>query len=297
MGSCCVCCSTKLKVEDDDIDKSEEIEIKTYTSKYDNEFTVLEKKYNYISNITFRDFAYSLNLFSMDNATLQDDYTNKPEEYSKNDSLFKDDITQDYFQSFIENKLFKHPFINNLLSDEEGSAICKECYIQIYGALEKKLMQADRENSRKKNNQNRIKKYHILCFGILYGAGLNISKIKLIFDLFKDENGKLKKSNDFEDFLLGLFIIPAYCILYTRIKLGPRYSLIGEFDNSKVKETLENCELKDSMNLTNVTLEKIFGPENKELNYEEWKNLFARHSIDYMLTAPGVRANLEIHNV
>ena len=158
-------------------------------------------------------------------------------------------------------------------------------------------MQPDREKSRKKKNENRIKKYHILCFGILYGAGLNISKIKLIFDLFKDENGKLKKSNDFEDFLLGLFIIPAYCILYTRIKLGPRYSLIGEFDNSKVKETLENCELKDSMNLTNVTLEKIFGPENKELTYEEWKNLFARHSIDYMLSAPGVRANLEINNV
>ena len=297
MGSCCVCCSTKLKVEDDDIDKSEEIEIKTYTSKYDNEFTVLEKKYNYISNITFRDFAYSLNLFSMDNATLQDDYSNKPEEYSKNDSLFKDDITQDYFQSFIENKLFKHPFINNLLSDEEGSAICKECYIQIYGALEKKLLAADRENSRKKNNKNRIKKYHILCFGILYGAGLNISKIKLIFDLFKDENGKLKKTDNFEDFLLGLFIIPAYCILYTRKRLGSIYNSIGEFDDSKVKETLENCELKDSMNLTNVTLEKIFGPENKELNYEEWKNLFARHSIDYMLTAPGVRANLEIHNV
>lgn len=51
------------------------------------------------------------------------------------------------------------------------------------------------------------------------------------------------------------------------------------------------------MNLTNVTLEKIFGPENKELTYEEWKNLFARHSIDYMLSAPGVRANLEINNV
>ena len=294
---CCVCCSSKLKAEDDGIDKSEEIEIKKYTSKYDNEFTVLEKKYNYISNITFRDFAYSLNLFSMDNATLQDDYSNKPEEYTKNDSLFKDTITQDYFQSFIENKLFKHPIIINLLSNEEGTSICKESYIQIYGALEKKLMQADRENSRKKKNENRIKKYHILCFGILYGAGLNISKIKLIFDLFKDENGKLKKSNDFEDFLLGLFIIPAYCILYTRIKLGPRYSLIGEFDNSKVKETLENCELKDSMNLTNVTLEKIFGPENKELTYEEWKNLFARHSIDYMLSAPGVRANLEINNV
>ena len=26
-------------------------------------------------------------------------------------------------------------------------------------------------------------------------------------------------------------------------------------------------------------------------------NLFARHSIDYMLSAPGVRANLEINNV
>ena len=298
MGStCCYCCSSKLNAEDDDVDKSEEIEINKYTSKYDNEFSILEKKYNYISNITFRDFAYSLNLFSMDNATLQDDYTNKPEEYSKNDSLFKDSITQDYFQSFIENKLFKHPIIINLLSNEEGSAICKECYIQIYGALEKKLSAADRENSRKKNNQNRIKKYHILCFGILYGAGLNISKIKLIFDLFKDENGKLKKSNDFEDFLLGLFLIPAYCILHARTRLGSLYNSIGEFDTNKIKETLENCELKDSMNLTNVTLEKIFGPENKELSYEDWKNLFYRHTIDYILSATGVRANLEIHNV
>ncbi len=51
------------------------------------------------------------------------------------------------------------------------------------------------------------------------------------------------------------------------------------------------------MNLTNVTLEKIFGPENKELSYEDWKNLFYRHTIDYILSATGVRANLEIHNV
>ena len=81
-------------------------------------------------------------VFSMGGPTLQDECTNKPEEYSKNDSLFKNYITQDYFQSFIENKIFKHPIIINLLSNEEGSSIYKECYTQTNGVLEKKLSAA-----------------------------------------------------------------------------------------------------------------------------------------------------------
>lgn len=293
----CNCCSSKLKGEDEDIDKSDEIEINKYNSRYDEEYTLIEKKYNYISYITSRDFAYSLNLFSMDNATLNDDYSKKKEEYTNEDSLFKDSITQDYFQSFIENKLFKHPIITDLLSNEEGTNICKETYIQLYSSLEKKLLQSDKQNNRKINNNNRIKKYHILSFAILYGSGLNISKIKLIFDLFKDENNKLKKSENLEDFLLSLFLIPGYCILYARIKLGTLYNSIGELSNDKVKEVLQNCELKDSINLTKITLKKIFPEETKELNYDEWKNLFSKHIIDYILTSQGIRFYLEKHNV
>ena len=294
---CCYCCSSKLKGEDEDIDKSYEIKINKYTSKYDEEYNLIEKKQNFISYITSRDFAYSLNLFSMDNATLNDDYSKKKEEYTKEDSLFKDSITQDYFQSFIENKIFKHPITADLLSNEEGTNICKETYIQIFSSLEKKLLQADKQNKKKTNDSNRIKKYHILCFAILYGSGLNISKIKLIFDLFKDENNKLKKSEYFEDFLLSLFLIPAYCILYARIKLGTLYNVIGELPDDKVKEILQNSELKDSMNLTSITLKKIFPDENKELSYDEWKNLFSQHIIDYILSSQGVRFYLEKYNV
>jgi len=289
------CCKSKLK-EDDNIDRSEEIEVNSYTSTYDNEFYIIENKYNYITKITFRDFAYSLNCFSMNNATLKDDYSKKPEYYTKNDSLYNDSIPQFFFQSFIENKLFKHPKIIKVLGNEEQISICKETYLQIYISLEKKLLQYDRQNNKSKNDK-RIKKYHILSFGILYCGGLNISKIKIIFDLFKNEEGILKRTENFEDFLLGLFLIPAYCMLFSRNKLGSLYNSIGELQEEKMKKILDSCELKDSVNLTNITLGKIFGPKNLELNYNNWKNLFERHNIDYMLSPQGIRIFLEKYNI
>lgn len=132
-----------------------------------------------------------------------------------------------------------------------------------------------------------------MFFYFLIFLRISFIQIPLIF-LSK---GILKRTENFEDFLLGLFLIPAYCMLFSRNKLGSLYNSIGELQEEKMKTILDSCELKDSVNLTNITLGKIFGPKNLELNYNNWKNLFERHNIDYMLSPQGIRIFLEKYNI
>ena len=141
------------------------------------------------------------------------------------------------------------------------------------------------------NKPSRFSEGHRMCAG----CGAPVVARHILRALV--EKGILKRTENFEDFLLGLFLIPAYCMLFSRNKLGSLYNSIGELQEEKMKTILDSCELKDSVNLTNITLGKIFGPKNLELNYNNWKNLFERHNIDYMLSPQGIRIFLEKYNI
>jgi hypothetical protein len=295
MGNFC----NKLKISDE-INTEKEIKIKNYSSTYDKEFSKLETNYNYLNLITFNDFIYVLNQFNLNNATLDVDYNNIKLSFDYS-NILKDEISFDLFQSFVENKILKHPKILVKRTNENLSNLFKDNLLEIYKSLNKKLIQFDKENNNNNNNNNnRIKKYNILAFGVLFCNGKNISKIKNIFEIFKNKttNNLEKNSNEFNDFIITLCLIPAYCTIYSRNKLNESYNNeLGDFDTELLKKILDASELKDSVNLCKIVCEKIF--ENENVNYEKWENLFVdeENGIGFILSPKGIRNMLEKNNV
>ena len=291
-----ILCCKKASKSSNAIDTEKDISVPSYTSKNDKDFLKLETTYNLLRDININDYMYSLSHFSLETATQSDNYSPNPETYSKNDPFFNEPISSDLFQSFIENKMFKHPNLYTKVGNNEVLAsICKDCLLEIYRSLRMKLQQSDELDGLQKEDE-RIKKYHLIALGILYCSGRNVSKVRLIHDLFK-ENNNFTNSKELKDFLLALFLIPSYCTLSARNKIGKMNKEIGELGNEKMKLILDTCELKDSKNLVQVTEKKIF--ENSNLNIENFKRLFSdkENGIGYLLTCKGIRNTLEKNNV
>ena len=97
-------------------------------------------------------------------------------------------IHQDEFQSFIENKLFNITNIIELYGEDlQEMALFKECFLKIYSALNLTLYSFYNKLNK---NEELIKKINLEALGILFCRGKNISKIKLFFDLFKNDNNQ-----------------------------------------------------------------------------------------------------------
>ena len=114
-------------------------------------------------------------------------------------------IHQDEFQSFIENKLFNITNIIELYGEDlQVTALFKECFLKIYSALNLTLYSFYNKLNK---NEELIKKINLEALGILFCRGKNISKIKLFFDLFKNDNNKLTEPENLGDYLMGCFFI------------------------------------------------------------------------------------------
>lgn len=291
-----LCCKKNKVALSEVIETEKEISIPSYSSPHDKQFSKLESQFNVLKDISFSHYAKSLSNFTLATATVTDDYSKITETYSKSDPFLKEPVSADLFQSFIENKIFKHPQLYATVGNNETLAsVFKEAFLEIHKSLGKKLQQADKEKGGMAN-ENRVTKTHLMALGILYCGGSNVSKAKFIFDIFKDNN-VLQCTDDFKDFLLSLFLIPAYCMLYARNKLANRAE-IGEFPKETMKQILDSCELKDSMNLVEVTVNRIFGQDSAGIGYEKFKDMFTLNDgIGYLLSPKGVRQTLLKNNV
>jgi hypothetical protein len=295
-------CSKQTQTTSNLIETEKEVSLPSYSSDADKVYELQEKKYNYFRKINYADFLYSLVNFSNENATLEDDYSKTNIEYSMNEPFFCDIFSNDIFQSFLENKLLKHKAIyEEAGNNEKITSIFKEGFLSVNSGLGLKLSQDAKEKGDENADKNTIvKKGDALAYGLLYCAGANFVKIKSIFNIFQ-ENGQLKTSEKFSEFLLSLFIIPSYGMASARNKLG-KFEEIGAIEVEKLKALLGNSELKDCQNLVTVTNQMIFGQDlSGALTYQNLKDKFAfddkDHSLAFLLSPSGVRYMLSKHNV
>lgn len=291
-----ICCPKSQQVVAQEIETEKEITFPAFNSKGDKDFSKLETNYNLLRDMSFADYVMSLTQFSMDNATVPDDYSNRPKSYSRSAPYYNEHLSSDLFQSFIENKILKHPQIYTKAGENETLAgIFKQNLLNIQKGLITKL-DSHKKAQNLEPDKECFKKSHAMAIGLIYCSGSNVSKVRFLFNLFQ-ENDSLAPSEEFKDFLLSLFLIPSYSLLYSRNKLASQ-SEIGEFPKDKMKELLDCCELKDSVNLVEVACKEIFISE-QGIRYSQFKELFERKesSLGWILTAKGIRENLEKNNV
>ena len=295
-------CSKQTQTIQNLVEAEKEFSLLSYKSDGDKIYDLQENKFNYFRKMLFQDFLYSLVQFSGENATLEDDYNKANIDYSMKQPFFNEVFSTDYLQSFIENKILKHKALYEDAGTHENIvSIFKEEFLEVNNSLGLKLSQ----NAKGKGDENAdkntiVKKGDVIAYGILYCAGANYVKTRALFNLF-EENGEVKKSDAFSDFLLALFLTASYCMASARNKLK-KFNEIGPLEKDKLKELLEVSELKDCQNLVDVTNKLFFGEDlSLSLNYTNFKAKFAdddkNTSLAFLLSPSGVRFMLKKNNV
>jgi hypothetical protein len=261
-----------------------------YKSNYDFLFEELEHKYNILGHIQLIDYVNLLNNYEPETATLNLTGVMK-KDYSHHDYSLSYVMTVDIFQNFIENKLYKTSEIIQLSEKKElmlstFTEVCRE----IFNSLELKLNQHYEE---KRND--RITKKILISLGVLYCKSDVIGKIKLIYDLFKNDKDKFVKSEDFEKYLISSFLICSYCMLSVRKKIIRANKKIPEMKEEDFINCLKVCQLKISQNLLKIFNENFF--DKDEFDWNEFKSKFNQkeNGFQWILSPKGIRKMLEVN--
>ena len=268
----------------------QEIYFPDYESRSDKYFSLIEGKYNLINHIQLLEFLNLLENFSLETATIH--YEGKyRSDFSSKDAFLSTILHQDEFQSFLENKLLKIiDILESFGEDEQTESIFKDCFVQIFTSLNVKL-----NSYYKTNKEDKITKRNLIALGLLFCRGQNISKVKLFFDLFKDENNNFVKSENLDNYLIGLFFISSYCLLDVRIKINCPGQNLPKIDNNLAHNLLNGNGMlqKNAENLLKYFNEKFFDKES--FTWEEFKKKFGYddNSFSWIFSTKGIRSKLE----
>ena len=197
------------------------------------------------------------------------------------------------YQCFIENKIFKLDEISELAKSNELSAtIFKQICIEFYRALELKLRQ-----NYESNDNVVIRRKNLIPLGLIFCHCNNIEKIKLFFDLFKNENEEFCKSDELDNFMLTDFLTSSYCLISARNKIGKNFDNIEELQKDELIRLVNCAELEDNQNLLKVFNESFFTKE--KFTWLEFKQKFENkeNGFGWIFSSQGIRRKLEEHNV
>ena len=284
MGNCC----TKLLGDDSSLiaKNEEEIDFPFYESKFDHIYSAIEVKYNCFSNVNIVQYMNLLEHFQISHCTIFFPGPYKTN-FSNKDSFLKEKLVEEEFQSFLENQILNIPDILSFFGfDDSKISLFKQIYINIFKTLQYKL--------NKELKKYEIKKSNIIPIGLLFCKSNNIDKVKLFFDLFKNDNGKFCKSELLDDYLLSNFLISSYCMLKVRKDLGDneKFRIVR---SESIAMIVNYCQFSDCQNLVKYFNDKFFDKE--ELTWPEFKKKFntkiKNHSFGWIFSSRGIRNYLE----
>ena len=302
MGNLFFCCKKEPEDTSGVFAKGEsEINFPIYTSSSDEYFTLVEKDFNLIVYIQLLEYMNLLETFTIQTATVPFE-GNYRHDFSSKDPFLDNVMNQGEFQSFIENKLLSINEIVELYGEDiQTLALFKDCFLKIYSALNLRL-KSFLGNANK--NEEIITKLNLVAIGILFCRGKNISKIKLFFDLFKNENGVFIKSEKLNNYLISSFFIASYCLVSVRAFIDNEEKGLPKISNNLTQILLDekglsqkNCEI-----LLKFFNDKFFG-EKEGLNWDEFKQKFSsdnkqeNESFGWIFSTSGIRSKLEDKNI
>ena len=273
----------------------EEVEItfKDYSSPNDEPLTEVEGNQNFFKHVALYEYINLLDTFTIENSTVRSELPQK-KQFSSLDEFYQKDISVEEFQSFIENKIFTLDDINELKGNDETTAsLFKQICIEIYRALELKIRQHYNDE-----NPIVVRKKNLIPIGLMFCTCNNIEKIKLFFDLFKNEKNEFTKSEELDDFLLSDFLIASYCIISARNNIGKNNENVESLKKEDVVKLINYAELKDNVNLVKVFNENFF-KDKESFNWTEFKRKFedAENGFGWIFSSKGIRRKLEENNM
>lgn len=287
---CCQKAKTKRSLKE--ISQEKEISFTNYSSNFDKVFDKIEKNYNLWKDLHFGEFISLVIRFSPNNVTVDEEDLPLPNQISHRDPFFNQVLDANYFQSFIENKIFKQRVIYEKAGkDEILSDTFKEVAIEMYKSL---LLKLDQYHGEKK--PDRMTKGHVILYGLLYCTSTNISKVKFLFDLFLNEDNLFTKSPELDEYMLSLFLMASYCTLAARKKASNYNDKLEPISQNDLKKIIDCMELKNSVNLVQVFNETFFN-DKAEMTYEEMKVNFIAKNFSWLFNPKGIRSLLEKNKV
>ena len=272
-----------------------EIYFPDYKSKTDKYFALIEGKYNLINHIQLLEYMNLLEKFSIETATINFNGQYRSN-FSSKDEFLSTILHPGEFQSFIENKLFNTNDILDIYGEDEKTlALFKDIFLKIFNNLNTKL-----NSYYKTNKEDKITKTNLIGLGLLFCRGQKISKVKLFFDLFKDENENFVKSDNLDNYLISLFFISSYCLLSVRTTFNCPEQNLAKIDINLAQDLLNENGLgqKNCENLLKYFNENFFDKEN--LTWDEFKNKFGNNknqSFSWIFSTRGIRSKLEDKNI
>ena len=213
------------------------------------------EKINYLKYLDFNDYMISLSKFSLKNADIHDNYTKIKLNYSSEDDFYNETFNSESLQSFIESKILKHPMIYEKAfhsqKSQERSYLFKDFILNIHKGLVPKVKQIQLENgvSEEEINENTImKKSSAIIYGLLFCKGDDWVKVRIFFNLFKDENEKLKKTQTLDFFFFMLFTTASYAMFYSRNQLS-KYKKMENPDEEDISFLMKIFTMDNTKNL------------------------------------------------
>ena len=273
----------------------QEIDFPEYESRSDQYFSLIEGKYNLFNHIQLLEYMNLLENFSIESATIEFEGKFRSD-FSSKDKFLSTILHQDEFQSFIENKLLSTKDILQIYGeDEQTLSLFKDCFIKLFSALNVKLNSFYNENK-----TNKVTKRNLVALGLLFCRGQKISKLRLFFELFKDENGNFVKSEDLDNYLISVFFLSSYCLLSVRMWINSPKQKLPKMGNNLAQQILNGNGFtqKNVENLLKYFNENFFNKES--FTWEEFKKKFGenkRNSFAWIFSTKGVRSKLEDKNL
>ena len=294
MGTICNMCRKKGYQKVNYLAPEEkEITFKDYSSPNDEPLSVIETKHNFFSFVQLVEYINLLEQFTIESSTIPSDAEMRTK-FSSKDEFLNQEISTDEFQSFIENKIFTLSDLYELTGNNQKIAsIFKQICIEIYRSLDLKL----RQHYNNDDSPIIIKKKNLLPLGILFCTCNNVEKIKFVFDIFKNENEEICKSEELNDYLLSLFLTGSYCLISARNKIGNNNVEIDKIPKDILLKLVNVSELKDCENLVNYFNNNFFIKES--YNWEDFKGKFEdlENGFGWIFSSKGIRRHLEDNNV
>jgi len=280
------CCSNYSKIEFQSTliaNNEDEIEFPSYSSLSDDHLECLEKENNILRYITLVEYMNLLSYFNLDTATIPFEGPYKLV-FSPKDKFLTNIFYEELFQSFIENTILRDRELGEL------EITFKEIFLELFKSLKLKLTQ------HYGNKNINITKRDLICLGTLFCKSSNIGKIKILFDIFKNEKEQFIQSEELNKFLLCNFLISSYCLISAKNKLSQINPMITEFPLEDLKSLLQYAELKDCEKLV-----KSFNFDFFDKNAYTWKDFKKKfegkeEGFGWIFSTKGIRQKLEQNN-